>query len=391
MRRNRVILFGCMAASAVLVSFYGGTVTYALFYTMLIIPVLLWVYLLFVYKRFRIYQKIDSRVMVKMEQTPYYFHLTNEDFLTFTGVQVTFLEDRSKVEKLSSNLSYCLLPGEGIERHTTMRAYYRGEYEVGIHQVIVTDFLDIFQLKYRCPSTIKVYVQPRILSPKQLVIVPEEDDQKRQNILIAPNPQIPDTEVRNYMSGDTARMIHWKASARQQNLMTRKFTEEIKSEIVYLLDLKRPEGDELSVCIIEDKIIETALAVTNYFYRKNTKVSVLWQQEEIRKLIITGKAQFDEWYQFCAKASFYSTDGVDKLLHKSTSMVSSKARFIITTACVTKELAKACYEALAVELDVTLVYIGEESAASIRNKLDERIHFFQIRLSDEVLSILEGR
>ena len=59
--RNRIIWGVCLILSLVFISFYGGAVSYALFFAVVFLPVLSMVYLALVFFRFKIYQELEGR------------------------------------------------------------------------------------------------------------------------------------------------------------------------------------------------------------------------------------------------------------------------------------------------------------------------------------------
>ena len=75
MRMRRWILLVLWLLSLVAISFYGGAVSYGFFFGVTFVPVVAVVYLLCVYFRFKIYQKLESRNVVCGQPVPYYFVL----------------------------------------------------------------------------------------------------------------------------------------------------------------------------------------------------------------------------------------------------------------------------------------------------------------------------
>ncbi|MDE6883329.1 MAG: hypothetical protein K2P48_09465, partial [Lachnospiraceae bacterium] len=60
-RLRRWALLGLWLLSLSVISFYGGAVSYGFFFGVALVPVVSAVYLLAVYFRFKIYQKLESR------------------------------------------------------------------------------------------------------------------------------------------------------------------------------------------------------------------------------------------------------------------------------------------------------------------------------------------
>ena len=144
MIRNRLIWLFLFALSLVGISFYGGAVSYGFFFLMLFIPLISLIYLLVVYVTFKIYERVDKGNILAGETAPYYFTLQNEGFTGFAGIKVLFFSSFSKVFSIDDKKEYELYPTAGIRKDTFLLCKYRGEYEVGIKQVEITDFFRLF-------------------------------------------------------------------------------------------------------------------------------------------------------------------------------------------------------------------------------------------------------
>lgn len=101
MRRNRIVWLLLLLLSVVAISFYGGAVSYGFFYTMLAIPAVSLLYLLYAYVFFRIYQHNDGRQLVVDDAVPYSFRLINEYPLPFVGIRVGFFSPFSTINDLT--------------------------------------------------------------------------------------------------------------------------------------------------------------------------------------------------------------------------------------------------------------------------------------------------
>ena len=135
---------------------------------------------------------------------------------------------------------------------------------MGIDSIEVTDFLFLFQITYPIRSKLNVVVMPRVVELKSLSIAPPQFDLKYPIwSMYAPEDEL-DMELRKYNPGDSKKLIHWKASAKQRELLSRKYQPKPENKIVLFMDLKKVNEDELLTIITEDQIIESILAIANY-------------------------------------------------------------------------------------------------------------------------------
>ena len=98
MKINRLICVAAIIGSSVFASYYGGNISYALFYLTILIPIIAFLYTVYVYFRFKLYQSMESYLVVKGDWTLYSFIIANEDYITFRNVKVNFLSDKSTIE-----------------------------------------------------------------------------------------------------------------------------------------------------------------------------------------------------------------------------------------------------------------------------------------------------
>ncbi len=360
---NRILLLILIIASGIFASNFGGNVSYALFYTSLCVPIVSLIYTFYVYVRFRIYQEMGQRIVVKGDLIPYSFTLANEDYITFRSVKVNFLHDKSTIANVDDIREYCLLPGQTETMETKLRCNYRGEYFVGANTVDIIDYLYLFKITYPITSKLKVTVLPRIVQLSRLGIVPARKDVKNVPYLRNTEQDSMDIETRNYQSGDNKKQIHWKVSAKRNRLFSRKYITDPKSEAVILMDLKPVRKDSLTTVITEDKIIESALAITNYCKNNNTRVKVYYEQSGLKTAFIRGKADFDLFYRMSTGIRFNARAPLEEILMESRNNDLNNSFYILITHELTFELYKSMLVISESGNDMSLLLIQDNIGA----------------------------
>ncbi len=391
---NRIIMLILIIASAIFASHYGGNVSYALFYMSLSVPVVSILYTFYVYIRFRIYQEIGQRLVVKGDFIPYSFTLANEDYITFRSIKVNFFHDKSSIANIDNISEYCLLPGQLEKMETHLRCRYRGEYFVGASTVDIIDFFYLFKITYPISSKLKVTVLPRVVNIPRLSIAPELKDVKNTSCLRNVSLDAMDLETRKYISGDSKKQIHWKVSARHNQLFVRKFISNPKAETAILMDLRTVREDSLTAMIIEDQIIEGALAVANYCKDNNTRVKVYYDQGGIKNIFIGGKMDFDLFYQLTAQMHFHSTIPVESILKESLNFTENTGFYIVITHEITLELYIMMLGLSENGNDLSLLLVrdtvGEDEKEMIKSLRLSGIIVKQVTREDEIGEVLKA-
>ena len=299
MIRNRLIWLFLFALSLVGISFYGGAVSYGFFFLMLFIPLISLIYLLVVYMTFKIYERVDKGNILAGETVPYYFTLQNEGFTGFAGIRVLFFSSFSKVVAIDDKKEYELFPAAGIRKDTFLICKYRGQYEVGIKRVEITDFFRLFLFSYKNPETVTLEVKPAIVNLSGLKDIDVEMVSYRDSSV---NAAMPDLPVREYVDGDDVRKIHWKATAARGSLMVRTDTGEEKQGISIVITPKRSSSDEFVYIPGESRILEAAVAVTLLFAKRNIPADIYMSEGET--VNVSNLEGFEAAYERMAAAKF---------------------------------------------------------------------------------------
>lgn len=291
MRIRRLCLLGLWILSLVAISVRGGVISYGFFFGVTLIPVLSLLYILCVYLLFKIYQKIDSRSMVCGQPMSYFFVLQNESYFPFASISVRMYSSFSMVEDLPTDTEYELLAKDKCTFETKMTCKYRGEYEVGVKEIVVTDFLRLFRVTYPVSEPIKALVKPRI--PKLSSVNSLENLAVYLQRDTARAATEPDVLVRDYVAGDALKQIHWKVSAREQALKVRKRIGEEKQGIALLFDTKRYSQKMHDFLPLENKLLETVLALGNFLTEKNVGYEVCYGQSGLKKMPVNNVRDLD--------------------------------------------------------------------------------------------------
>lgn len=392
MRINRLIFAGAIIGSSVYASFYGGNISYALFYLTLLIPVMSFLYTLYVYFRFKIYQTMEAYLVVKGDWTTYSFVIANEDYITFRNVKVNFLSDKSTIEAANKIAEYSLLPSESEHLETRIKCNYRGEYHVGVDSIEVTDFLYLFNITYPITTKLKAVVLPRVVPLERLGIAPPQNDVKNPMRFSNSAEEELDTEVRKYFPGDSRKRIHWKATARLHQLITRKYQYIPKAEIVLFMDLMKIKEDDLKVVIAEDKIIESVLAIANFYAQRGTPSQIIYELEGLKFVDINSKEDFNTFYKACVRIDFKSAIPVSMLLKEHLVRNGGGVFYVAATHSLTKELYLEALKAISGGNHICVLFVSDDVSEETKKIIDgmknSGIDIYQIMSEDEIADIL---
>ncbi len=338
MRRNRIILLLLWILSLIAISFYGGAVSYGFFTVLTLIPVVSFLYLVLVIMQFRIYQRLEGKAIIANRTSDFYFTLQNEGLMAFASIRVLFYSTFSTISGLTDDTAYELLPHTGIRRQTKMVCKYRGEYDVGIKKIVVQDFFRLFTITYHNREPLRIMVKPNVITLPSLKSAEQVLNTARENRMMKREP---DAVVREYRPGDDIRFMHWNATAAMQKPMIRERIGEQQQGIAIVLDSSRKETQIEEYLPIENKMLETVLALTLHFSRTNTPATVYCQAGAagkadtagITSMTVSEQRQFDAFYEQISAFAFEPKKAVAALyegLLASGSLYESRAVFLVT-------------------------------------------------------------
>lgn len=387
MKLHRWIYFGLWILSLVAISFYGGTISYGFFFGLTLLPVCCLLYLVFVYRSFKIYQKVNSRNMVCGQPMPYFFVLQNDSFFAFSGVNVKLFSSFSYVEELPDGKEYELLPKDKHIFETQLVCKYRGEYEVGVKEITVTDFLRLFRFRYRVPETIKAIVLPKIVRVKELSSIQDISLFLQKDTAVS--AEVPDVSIRDYTEGDSLKRIHWKATAREQKLKVRNLIGEEKQGIALFCDTNRYSEDMHEYLPVENKILETLLALGIFFAEKNISFGVYYGQSVPVYRQINGLRDFESFYLQTANISFCREENTSKrFLETAMAGVFSHCKIVFAVLHTLDASVLEILDKLTADGTIAVVYlISNRSDLEYENLNTLRKKIFVLSPDDD----LEGR
>jgi hypothetical protein len=337
---------------------------------------------------------MDNYIVVKGDWNNYSFIIANEDFIAFRNVKVNFLHDKSTIKKTEESMEYSLLPSDKERMETKLRCNYRGEYSVGVDSIQVTDFLYLFSINYPITSKLKVLVLPRVLNLDQLGIAPSLIDSKNPVRFSNTVEEELDTEIRKYYPGDNRKRIHWKASAKTHELLSRKYHQKPKAEVVLFMDLTEIAEDELSIVIAEDKIIESVLAIANYYASRGTPSNIIYDMEGIKQMPIHGKGDFNAFYKACVKIKFKAKTPVGELIARRLQRGDDGIFYVVATSRLDKDLYLSSLQALSGGNRLCILFVSGDISEATKNLIEDMkragADIYQIMPKDEIGDILIG-
>lgn len=386
MRKNRIIWLITWIISLIIISFFGGPVSYGFFAVVTLVPVISVLYLASVYILFHVYQKIDTEWPVANQTVPFYFTLMNDYYWIFSGIRVKFYSSFSNISGLNENIEYELFPNSGISKETTLVCKYRGEYEVGIKTVIIQDFFRLFCFSYHNREPLVVTVRPKLVMLESMKNVNINAIARESSMYKSE----PDVLVRKYVPGDDIRHIHWGVTAKSDELMIRERIGNEQQGIGIVMSTQRYGEEQPEYLPIENKMLELDLAIAMYFSKEGIPVTHFHRATGLETTHIARMDQFDDYYDYISRVIFDESK-TDELLFEGVSGIHLlfECRTVFVIIHEWTDATSSMIQLLNKNNVYTVVFvISENNNKEIMMHKLPRVEIFSISPEDDLMEVL---
>lgn len=320
MRRNRIIyilfIIGCVVFSAV----YKSRLSAVLLAAVIAYPFV--AILLCLASLYCIKAGFGEHRGVYEKNTPFdiLIDIRNRFIFAYAPVElVCMLPDRDTGIFSEKRIFASLAPFGGCRITVNCIHKYRGSYISKINRIAVYDPLRIIRISRAVKEEMQQVFLPRKIVLGDLIAMSENDRSASPSRLLS-GEKDDFSHVREYAVGDIIQMVHWKLTAKQDELMIKQFDEITDRRAVVLCDYGF-DSKETSLLLRADGIIETAIAFAMSAAEAGVRVTVDFGTLD-RSFVceIGDKGGFDRFYQLMAVlparidvGDFYELiDSVDK-------------------------------------------------------------------------------
>lgn len=379
MLKNRVIYILATLACLGFSMAYVGKLTHILLFIMLLYPVLATILaviqLLLVGADFR-----ADRVTIPKELSFDMFIRVYNHFI-FPAVPVELLCSLpdADIGLFSDKRLFISLPPFGdADISVRCRHRFRGSFNGTIKRIYVADPLRIIRVSKKLERSTQMIFMPRRLNMEGLIFRSAVEQSFAQKQLRSTDKE-DFSHVREYRDGDVLQMVHWKLTAKQDDLMIKQFDSITDLRAVILCDYHQP--NDIAGMTRADMVIETAVAFARVALEKSIHSTVDLGDLGSKPSLVADMGSFNRFFELMSvippdlhTADFLSMiDELDK---------SSAAILVLITTELNKELIDRARDA-AQQVTVFYVYLNLESRPLEHDLSNERFLFLNILGTDE--------
>jgi len=345
-------------------------------------------------------QDLSPTSVIKGRSVTYRIRIYNNSFFPLTHIKITYsVPDASMNQQLRSAL-FSILPGCSEEICEKIDCSYWGQYSIGICGVEVRDIFglvtftsDMFRIDGFRKETLLVY--PQVLSLNDMPITFSASDGQLNRKLQATSEPASLSDIRSYRYGDPLQRIHWKLSAHRQELMVKNYEDVPQPEMILFIDCSLHLLAGLDKIRVEDKLIETIIAVAYYTLSHWLPLRAVAYTESRHELKGKKPGDFPAFYELFATLSFTSRYAIDDILFFEMNQLQHSSHILLATHQLSERLFEILllFRQTGMEIFLLLVIAEKEKSHLLMRMLEELtdngIHTMSITPDDDLSERME--
>lgn len=275
-----------IAATIYTAVLYGSTSFLMLFYVELALPVFLLLTLIPTVRQMRIYMELPVPVTEQGQKTPVMLHVSTGGFPVGGKVAVLIKGKLPMGQKTEKTWFYTQLAGR--RKTAKIKAEYDarcvGNIRMEIGKVWCYDFLGLVALplpagcwKALEPETLLVLPRisevPVLVSRQSRDFAGESEEYSKERGGDDPSEVF---QIRNYQPGDKLRSIHWKLSAKTEEMMVREQSLPLGCPVDFYLDLYRVTPHHRKDETRRDSYLQILVSISHSMVVEGCRHYVIW-------------------------------------------------------------------------------------------------------------------
>lgn len=303
MIKNRISYLMLLGAAIAASLVYTSPVLYILLYGVILLPVITFLLAFISQTRFAVKISLSEYQTQKEQTVTLYVDVTNRSFFPYMAVIVRFDRRNFMVKKLRP-VAFPVMPKSSVVTEYEIFCPYRGQYRIKPSRIEVYDLLGIFVFRQKVKDELILAVYPRVIDLYDYPLAPASMQEAKTTVESRDEDYSTISDIRTYEQGDNIKKIHWKLTARKNELMVKDFQATAASAAILLLNTSIPKTDEMERIILEDMMTEQLCSVANHCLRMQNAAEVTYGNIEPRSMQQRTSAGFPELYAFCAGIEF---------------------------------------------------------------------------------------
>ncbi len=309
MRLNRVVYVFLIILSGVIVMGYNHPVSYVVFYSFLIMPVITFFLTLFAKRGCKVYQRLDEESVLKNESTTLRITVANLGLMYLPRVRLDFEQFDNEVANITfrgpKSNTVELAPRSNVTIEADIVCKYKGVYSFGISSATIFDPLGLFKFtrKFKGKAA-NLTVYPLVHEMHDLPLTGLFASETNSVFTAKDEDYSVISDIRKYEPTDSMKKIHWKLSAKKNELMTKNFRTNTMNTILFFIDTNLSSNDKLTALKLEDALCEEIVSMLDFCFKRSYPVELCYIDKDGNFRKTSSLSGFEALYLDIAGISF---------------------------------------------------------------------------------------
>lgn len=247
--------------------------------------------------------------------------VANDGYLPITRFSIKIEYFNNKVSKTAvKKIKGYVSARSKIQVEFQMKSEFCGIVNLRIKEIKVYDYLSLFKKKKKGNSHTEILVFPSgyqlkaEIESNNYIYFPLEEGRYSETLVNQP-PEI--LWIDKYKEGDSMRDIHWKLSARNNEVLSKKYSSDTENRITFFIDLRKEKDVSIEK---KDVFYELCSAISLGLVEKKVSHLVRWYDNKkdsiVEILVRTEEDYFNMIEELMVKVDLYEEKADNKLLNK---------------------------------------------------------------------------
>lgn len=207
---------------------------------------------------------------------------------------------------------------ENIWIDSSLKFHQRGIHNLDNVFVKVTDLFHIVSFEKSISTGIRIKVYPRIHKIKPLKLSGIDIYREASVLKSQSEDQHTIKDVRKYREGDSIKKIHWKLSAKQNDLYVKNLDTISGEEIVLFVDMNNKNYSFDSDGTIEENLVDFSVSIANQMIRRNISIKIFLNTSPGRYFELNNISDFNRFMDFLMSQKSNGTVNLLQYLYENT-------------------------------------------------------------------------
>jgi uncharacterized protein (DUF58 family) len=331
---KKVLIFMC--ASFVLAILNGGVIPYLMFYSTLSIVLVSLVYGKIIKASLSIDIIIDNAYYVAGDVINYTIQANCHAFVPIPYIHLKFYPEYTG--HIDDERFISITMEENSWTSKEFMFHKRGIYNFGQIEAEIQDLLGIIKFNYKCSKELNIKVYPKLydIRMKQFygkdIYLDKKDKNSRNEDPFTPR------EVREYRAGDSLKRVHWKVSAKHNELYVKNYDTISGIDAALFMDMNGENYSYDTNGLVEENIVDISVSIMRHLIINRVKLSIFMNNQDNYSEIIADENGFNLFTESVIKIRSDGAELMDDFISNNIHKLSKVSQIIIVTSTVTNTL-----------------------------------------------------